>query len=65
LKQIDLSGVHTASIIRVLITGALRISDMSPKVVIEWLKLLLHIQEVPGSNLGPETGYPELFRGFH
>jgi hypothetical protein len=27
-------------------------------VVIEWLKLLLRIREVSGSNLGPETDYP-------
>jgi hypothetical protein len=27
-------------------------------VVVDWLKLLLHIPEVPGSKLGPETGYP-------
>jgi hypothetical protein len=26
-------------------------------VVVEWLKLLLRILEVPGKNLGPETGY--------
>jgi hypothetical protein len=29
------------------------------KVVVEWLTILLHIREVPDSNLGPETGYPE------
>jgi hypothetical protein len=27
--------------------------------MIEWLILLLCIQEVPGSNLSPETSYPE------
>jgi hypothetical protein len=27
--------------------------------VVEWLTLLLCIQEVPGSNLNPETGYPD------
>jgi hypothetical protein len=27
----------------------------APIIVVEWLKLLLHIQKVPGSNLGPET----------
>jgi hypothetical protein len=30
-----------------------------PKVAVEWLKPLLHIQEVPGSNLGPEAGYAD------
>jgi hypothetical protein len=29
-----------------------------------WLKILFRIQEVPGSNLSPETGYPEVFRDF-
>jgi hypothetical protein len=28
-------------------------------VVVEWLVHLLHIREVPGSNIGIETGYPE------
>jgi hypothetical protein len=27
-----------------------------PNIVIEWLALFLHIREVLGSNLGPETG---------
>jgi hypothetical protein len=30
-----------------------------PNVVVEWLTLLLRIREVQGSNLGPETVYPE------
>jgi hypothetical protein len=34
------------------------------KVVAEWLTLLLRVQEVPGSNFDPGTGYPEGFRGF-
>jgi hypothetical protein len=29
--------------------------------VIEWLTLLFRIREVPGSILGPETGYPDRF----
>jgi hypothetical protein len=32
---------------------------MVPNIVVEWLAFLLLILEVPGSNLGPETGYPE------
>jgi hypothetical protein len=36
-----------------------------PNVVVEWLTLLLHICEVPGSNLGQDTGYPtEIFHDF-
>jgi hypothetical protein len=31
-----------------------------PNVVVEWCGVtLLRIREVPGSILGPETGYPE------
>jgi hypothetical protein len=26
----------------------------------EWLALMIRIRDVPGSNLGPETGYPEV-----
>jgi hypothetical protein len=33
--------------------------------MVKWLTLLLHIQEVSGSNLGPETGYLEMLHGFH
>jgi hypothetical protein len=29
--------------------------------VVKWLTPL-HIRKVPGSNLGPDTGYPEVFR---
>jgi hypothetical protein len=37
---------------------------MTKNVVIEWLTLLLRVQEVPGSNIGPETGCPEFFLSF-
>jgi hypothetical protein len=30
-----------------------------PNVVVEWLILLHFIREVPESNLGLETGYPD------
>jgi hypothetical protein len=33
--------------------------NLGLNVVIEWLAFLLRIREVPGSNLGPETGYPD------
>jgi hypothetical protein len=36
---------------------------MLPYVMVEWLTLLLHIQEVPGSNLGLEMSYSEVFHG--
>jgi hypothetical protein len=30
----------------------------------QWLSHLLRIRVVPSSELGPETGYPKVFRGF-
>jgi hypothetical protein len=34
-------------------------------VVVKWLTLLLRIREIQSSNLGTETGYPDLrFSGF-
>jgi hypothetical protein len=33
-----------------------------PNVTVEWLALLIHIWNVPSSNLGPETVCPEVFR---
>jgi hypothetical protein len=50
------------NIIQILLRVYNRAEIILPKVVVEWLKLLLHNREVPGSNLGPETGYPD--RGF-
>jgi hypothetical protein len=32
---------------------------LAPNVLVKWLTFLLRIQEVPASNLGPETGYPD------
>jgi hypothetical protein len=34
---------------------------MVPNVVVEWLTFLLRIKEIPGSNLGSETGNPDSF----
>jgi hypothetical protein len=31
--------------------------------MVEWLRFLLHIWEVPGSNFRPDAGYPD--SGFH
>jgi hypothetical protein len=30
-----------------------------PNIAVEWLTHLFRIREVPGSNLGPDTGYPD------
>jgi hypothetical protein len=35
------------------------IYSVLPNVFVEWFTLLLRIQEAPGSNLGPETGYTD------
>jgi hypothetical protein len=40
-----------------------RTTNIAPNIVVEWLPLLLYIRKAQGSNLGPETGYPEVFRG--
>jgi hypothetical protein len=45
-------------------SGAIPFVRLSPNVVVEWLMILFSIREVPGSNLGAETGYPEICRGF-
>jgi hypothetical protein len=33
--------------------------NRAPNVVVEWLTLLLCTREVPGSNLGSDTGFPD------
>jgi hypothetical protein len=33
-------------------------------ITVEWLTLLLSIQEVSGLNLSPETNYADFFHGF-
>jgi hypothetical protein len=33
---------------------------MNLRIVVEWLTFLLLIREVLGSNLGQETGYPDM-----
>jgi hypothetical protein len=37
----------------------LLLHDAALNVVVEWLILLLRIQEVSGLELGPETGNPD------
>jgi hypothetical protein len=38
------------------------INVVSPNVVVDWLRFMFRIREVPGPSLGPETGYPN--RGY-
>jgi hypothetical protein len=33
--------------------------NKAPYVMVEWLTLLLHVQEAPGSNLDLKNGYPD------
>jgi hypothetical protein len=42
-----------------LSTGS-KVSTGLLNIVVEWLTFLTRICEVPGSNRGPETGYPAL-----
>jgi hypothetical protein len=42
-----------------LITVATSCYDEVVNVVVEWLALLIRIREVPGSDLSPESGYPD------
>jgi hypothetical protein len=35
------------------------INYWTPNVRVDWETFLLRIREIPGSNLGPETGYPD------
>jgi hypothetical protein len=39
--------------------GIIKLLCILTNVVAEWLTLLLHIWEVPGSNICLETGYPD------
>jgi hypothetical protein len=39
-------------------------NKLPPNVEVEWLTLLLRIREVRGSNLGPDSGYPEFIVPF-
>jgi hypothetical protein len=34
---------------------------LKPNVAAEWLPFQLRIREVPGSNIGPDTCYPDRF----
>jgi hypothetical protein len=38
---------------------AVILTYVRPSVAAEWLTLLLRIRELSGSNLSPETGYPD------
>jgi hypothetical protein len=42
-----------------LIFTVVKTSNLVSNVVVKWLTLVLRIRDVPGSNLGPETGYPD------
>jgi hypothetical protein len=46
---------------KVKITSHVKLSKWG--FVVEWVALLLGIQETLGSNPGPQTDYPEEFKG--
>jgi hypothetical protein len=56
----DLLRVHPAYILAD--SGTKRPPPLIPNVVVKGLTLVLRIREILGSNLGPETDYPEVFR---
>jgi hypothetical protein len=37
------------------------INHVSLKVAVAWVTSRFHIREIPTSDLGPETVYPEIF----
>jgi hypothetical protein len=48
-----------------LVQSESRFQTIHMNVVVEWLTLLRRIQEAPGLNLSPKTGFlTEVFRGF-
>jgi hypothetical protein len=55
-KAVTHCGDHTSAKFQVI--------ALLPNVVVEWVAVLFHIREVRGSNLGPENGYSDFFRGF-
>jgi hypothetical protein len=62
----DVSEVNAASIIRAIsklfaLISVIFVLTSIPSVVVEWLTLLLRIREVPASDVGPETSYPDRF----
>ena len=48
-------GTHNKG--RMYKTAQLSVKD-SANVAVKWIALQLHIRELPGSNFGPESGYP-------
>jgi hypothetical protein len=49
--------VWYTGIYRPISRTAYRLLLRLPNAVVEWLTLVLYDREVPGLNLGPETGY--------
>jgi hypothetical protein len=54
-------GVHTAvtSSYNLYIDMSSSTTHVTLNIMVEWLSLFIHIRELVGSNLDPETGYPE------
>jgi hypothetical protein len=52
---------HTKEYCDIRLERELSQEEHKPKVMIEWLTLLLHIREVPYSNLCLKTAYPDRF----
>jgi hypothetical protein len=62
MERFDLNGTHQLLVcVNLLDKNIIRrnIEALVLNVVVEWLAFLLRIREVPGSDLGPETSYPD------
>jgi hypothetical protein len=62
----DSFNVLFSKILKVHLTPSLQPHSLITsydRTPIELLAILLRIREIPGSNLGSDTGYPEAFRG--
>jgi hypothetical protein len=52
--------LFNVSYLIVLVLLKFGMNDLTPIVAAEWSPLLLRIREVPGSRLGPKTGFLRL-----
>jgi hypothetical protein len=56
-----LLGIRNHRVLGLVLLNQACTWDRKPNVTVEWWALLLRIREISGSNLGPETSYPDRF----
>jgi hypothetical protein len=59
LRHVSCCGFAPGSVHVGFVVGKEVRGHVLPNIVVEWLTLLLRIREVPGSNLGPQTGHTD------